>query len=224
MQEKGSQFYQKDSLGRKPYSSAGQSSQHEDWWGGDSKTSYTHVNSSGDPDVEMDVLWSGPEGSTEYRVGDRGLRDRSFADTQAADANRRGEIPGQQALFNHTSSGRKGVVDFLRSSESLSGRTSAMSAVGMAINDAARRGSTLEPSSSLSPHSQAVTDHLGATPTNVRPNTMTFSGKDHIDGLVGADLSDHIVVPQEEATAGRNTIRSVLGRKSRSAELPPTLF
>jgi len=121
---------------------------------------------------------------------------------------------GQQKLFDHFNSPGSATVVSMGGTNTTSAKVAGMNLLGIAQNDAMKRGYSLTPDTDLSEHSDNLVGRLKDK------GAVDKGFERHATNSVGfwrapkGDWSGGEVVSPGEVNRGRNTVRSILGRKS----------
>jgi len=121
---------------------------------------------------------------------------------------------GQQKLFDHYNSPGSATVVSMGGTNTTSAKVAGMNLLGIAQNDAMERGYSLTPDTDLSEHSDNLVNRLKGK------GAVDEGFERHASNSVGfwrapkGDWSGGEVVSPGEVNRGRNTVRSILGRKS----------
>ena len=138
----------------------------------------------------------------------------------------------QLVMFGHRHVPAKRTAGSLYSEDSLSGRTAAMTLLGIADNASTESiGKNLVPSNNLSPHSGALVDRLHAgghitttdMPVGRVANNNSFVDaesalRNHYEGRYGPDAEASLDDLSSRVPAARNRIRGLLGSVKKGEE------
>lgn len=125
------------------------------------------------------------------------------------------ELEGQTTMFRHESKAPSATLEYMAGTKG--GRFGNMTAMGIAANDAMKRGLVLQPSDDLSPNSERLVNKLQDKGMVAESFSKSTSNKlPFWDRPLGDKLSEGgEVVPQAEVDAGKRTLRGALkGRRS----------